>query len=178
MQSPVYIQRRHLYYSTVFSIRQHKIADFATREGVPCLPPRGKVAPQGRMRGQVSGRQTINGQQSKRPPCQRGLSAQRTGGFLQLCGSVRIPVRPQESLRPRKLGHLPLTREAFWLCPFTPSQTSSPSPAPPGRYSWGSCPAPRRQRPRPGRTILHSRSPTSARQSPRPRGPARGRTPC
>ena len=32
MQSLVYIQRRHLYYSTVFGIRQHKIADFATQE--------------------------------------------------------------------------------------------------------------------------------------------------
>ena len=51
MQSLVYIQRYCMYYSTVFSIRQHKIADLATREEILCLPPRGKVAPQGRMRG-------------------------------------------------------------------------------------------------------------------------------
>lgn len=100
---------------------------------------------------------------SKRPPCQRGLSAQRTGGFLQLCGGVCIPVRPQESLRPRKLGHLPLTREAFGLCPFTPSQTLSPYPAPPGRCSSVSSPRPRRGSPRPDQTTSHSRSPTAAR---------------
>ena len=47
MQSLVYIQRRHLYYSTVFSIRQHKIADFATREGAPLPSPKGEGGPAG-----------------------------------------------------------------------------------------------------------------------------------
>ena len=55
MQFLVYIQRYCMYYSTVFSIRQHKIADLATQEESLCLPPRGKVAPQGRMRGRFPG---------------------------------------------------------------------------------------------------------------------------
>ena len=45
MQSLVYIQRRQLYYSTVFCIRQHKIADFATREGAPLPSPKGTASP-------------------------------------------------------------------------------------------------------------------------------------
>ena len=44
-----------MYYSTVFSIKQHKIAYLATQEESLCLPPRGKVAPQGRMRGRFPG---------------------------------------------------------------------------------------------------------------------------
>ena len=47
MQSLVYIQRRQLYYSTVFGIRQHKIADFATREGDPLPSPKGEGGPAG-----------------------------------------------------------------------------------------------------------------------------------
>ena len=178
MQSLVYIQRRQLYYSTVFGIRQHKIADFATREGAPLPSPLGEGGPAGPDEG-VSFRAADHKRAAEQEaPLSKGAVRAADWGIPALYGSVRIPVRPQESLRPRKLGHLPLTREAFWLCPFTPSQTFSPSPAPPGRYSWGSCPAPRRQWPRPGRTILRNRFPTSARQSPRPRGPARGRTPC
>lgn len=78
---------------------------------------------------------------SKRPPCQRGLSAQRTGGFLQLCGGVCIPVRPQESLRPRKLGHLPLTREAFGLYPFAPATNSFTIPSSSGKMQFGIVPS-------------------------------------
>ena len=40
-----------MYYSAVFGIKQHKIADLATQKEILCLPPKGKVAPQGRMRG-------------------------------------------------------------------------------------------------------------------------------
>ena len=47
MQSLVYIQRRQLYYSTVFGIKQHKIADFATREGDPLPSPKGEGGPAG-----------------------------------------------------------------------------------------------------------------------------------
>ena len=47
MQLLVYIQRRQLYYSTVFSIKQHKIADFATREGAPLPSPKGEGGPAG-----------------------------------------------------------------------------------------------------------------------------------
>ena len=47
MQSLVYIQRRQLYYSTVFSIKQHKIADFATQEGDPLPSPKGEGGPAG-----------------------------------------------------------------------------------------------------------------------------------
>ena len=47
MQSLVYIQRRQLYYSTVFGIRQHKIADFATQEGEPLPSPKGEGGPAG-----------------------------------------------------------------------------------------------------------------------------------
>ena len=47
MQLLVYIQRRQLYYSTVFSIKQHKIADFATQEGDPLPSPKGEGGPAG-----------------------------------------------------------------------------------------------------------------------------------
>ena len=36
-----------MYYSTVFSIKQHKIADFATREGAPLPSPKGEGGPAG-----------------------------------------------------------------------------------------------------------------------------------
>ncbi len=51
----MYTQHRYGYYSTASRNEQHKIAVFATRVVLagkpPCLPPWGKVAPQGRMRG-------------------------------------------------------------------------------------------------------------------------------
>ena len=52
-------QHRYGYYSTASRNEQHKIAVFATRVVLagkpPCLPPWGKVAPQGRMRGRFPG---------------------------------------------------------------------------------------------------------------------------
>ena len=164
-----------MYYSTVFSIRQHKIADLATREGEPLPSPKGEGGPAGPDEGQVSGRQTINWQQRQVSPSSvtfgDSFSLRAKSRLRRLHSDTRLRAQPLGGSRSTRavrsathvrggLGQaalqslLNVVRRAGCPHPAAVSvssrprsalQTSSPSPAPPGRCSWGSCPAPRRQ---------------------------------